>query len=346
MKIKKILPYLIFLSVCFNINAEKFSYSISEEEERIMTEEADDFIDNMVEGGQDRQSDAVSHALWGHPEELKRLRDVASKNRYEKPEGITEETIQISGSTGNIDMKLYKSVKSQNSSLPLLIYFHSGGWTVGSKELSEGFCSTLASSGKLNVLNVDYGLTPENKAEKILADCISTIKYAFENAEKLGTSGNLISVGGEGAGANLALGAVLVVNHDKEDKKEKIRSLVLNYPLINTNVDKTVSWKKYGRGYGFDSRLAEALYESYGEKINNLNNLFDEVNFPPILIISAERDIVFDEGQEFADKMKEKGVEVYDVVLKGAIHGFTVDGAQKKAFDIAIRLIESFLQTK
>ncbi len=328
---------------------KKITAEITESEKGNMAIEAEDFIDEINDGRQDQQSDAVIHAMRGQITDLNNLR----KSRLtgsSKSSGVSKTEIMGDGAVRGLNMRLYKSEKASKKNLPLLIYFHGGGWTIGGLNSCDAFCDSLASTGKLAVLSVDYALAPENAFPKGLLDCVSAIDYAISHASEWGCSTDKLSVGGDSAGGNLAISSVIY--RQRESKSNKgIKSIVTFYPVVKAYNDGSESWKSYSRGYGLDGRLMEAFNKAYigeGDEKDPLvspaeSDSKDLASLPPILIVSAERDILTDQGKEFADKVNNAGGKAERVELPGTVHLFiTVDGqptARKKAAEIATEFI-------
>lgn len=303
------------------------TFKLSDKERMLITEEAENWIDNMPEGLQDRLSDAIIHAMRGFYSEIqafRNLNDTINLNNY--PVEVKEFR---GGESSDILMRFYEPLKNNSKQTPLLIYFHGGGWTLGSLNSTEKFCRALTAQGNLKVISVDYPLAPEHSYPSDLKISKEAVNYIFDNAEKWGVSKDVISLGGDGAGGNIAL-----ATFESLPEKIKIKSLVLYYPLIKTTGELNANLKRqYGRGYGFDSRLWESFIMAYnGREIKNCKVL------PSVLIISAGRDIVLNEAEEFA---KNKGV--VSIVFEDALHGFITDGQQKTAFQKAVEITDSFL---
>lgn len=318
---------LILLSVIASF-AFADSFSVSKQEQKNMYEEAEDWIDDMPDGIQDRMSDAVSHAMRGFFKELEYFRSVSDTTGISKYPVIVKNI--PGGGNHNIPMRLYKGKNVKGSSpLPLLIYFHGGGWSMGSLDTSEKFCRALASKGNVIIISVSYPLAPEYPYPSALNLCSSAVNYIYEKASEWGSSKNLVSLGGDGAGGNIAL----TVN-EKLPQNIKIKSIVLYYPLLKTSGTLNYQTRKeFGRGYGFDSRLWEAYIEAYNNKTSS-----GYKKMPEILLISAGRDIVIAEAKEFS-----KNNNVTSVIFEGALHGFLTDGHQKTAFEKAVVITDQFL---
>lgn len=322
---KRIIGFVLFSLLAMTVLADQ--YSLTTQEQKQITEEAENWIDDMPEGLQDRLSDAISHASQGFYNEINYFRNAADTI------GVGKYKVKVKnlsgGNLGEIPMRLYSSTNSVNT--PLLIYFHGGGWNVGSLETTEKFCRALASYGNIKVISVEYPLAPENAYPGALKECIDAVKFIFARYKDWGVDPKKISLGGDGAGGNLALEVFSNLYNDVS-----IKSLVLYYPMIQTSGElDPISKRKYGRGYGFDSRLWEAFRNTYNRKNNSYP---DYSNLPPTLLISAGRDIIIEQEKNFSYNSN-----VTYVQFDGALHGFITDGHQKSAFNKAVALTDYFL---
>ena len=230
--------------------------------------------------------------------------------------------------------------------LPLLVYLHGGGWTFGSTNSCADFCDAVASAGKAMVLAIDYALTPENPYPKGLEDCVTAVRYAREKAEEWGSADSLVSIGGDSSGGNLALASALYL-HQAEDKMP--RSLILFYPVLKAYDDDSESWKKYGKGYGLDSNIMNVFNRAYigandatAPLISPAHASFDTLReMPPILMVNAERDILCDQGKEFA----QSNSNVTRIEFPGAVHLFITVKGQPTAFNKAVQLTSDSLNS-
>ena len=294
-------------------------YTVSKQEQSAMTEEAENWIDDMPDGIQDKLSDAVAHSLRGFFTEVESFRT---------PKDSLKNLPGFQGLQG----KIYKGKSNKSKGKKsLLIYFHGGGWTMGSVGYSDKFCSALANEGNVIVVSLEYPLAPEYTYPSALDYCVGAVEKIAAKAKDLGSDASLVSLGGDGAGGNLAL-----ATYEKLPANVKVRSLVLYYPLLQTTGQLNPDNKrKFGRGFGFDSRLWESFVEAYrGHETAYTKKL------PPTLLISAGRDIIIDQERDFS----KKGINY--VEFTGALHGFITDGHQRTAFKKAVELTERFLQTK
>ena len=356
---KKLLILLIIVFAFASSKGENLIV-VTEEEQNKMLNEADDWIDDMPEGLQDKQSDAILHAIRGFNSELNRLR-APEASQSDPSEDITTTDI-MGGRNKNIKMRLYERKNSLCSQdLPALIYFHGGLWSYGSIDTSDKFCKALVSDCDIKIISVAYPLSPENVYPTALNSCIEAIEYVFTNASELKIRKDCISVGGDDAGGNLALTSIVKMN-ENQNNLIPTKSLVLFYPLMKASVDKTIkAWRKYGKGYGLDSRLPAAAGNSYIKGLSGVETDYSSedpfisplllkkeqlAKLPPMLMVAAGRDLLIDWEEEFNKVLKESSVEITFVNFNGAIHGFISDGHQPTALKKAAEITATFLMQK
>lgn len=356
---KKLLSLLLIVLTSLNM-LPQIKLEVTKEEQNLMLNEADDWIDEMPESRQDHMSDAIVHAMRGFNSEIHNYR---GDNKIKKESSVLSIKNLKGGKNQDINMRLYESSgkNPKKSDLPLLIYFHGGVWSMGSLESSDHFCQTLAESGKIKIVSVEYPLAPESPYPAALNKCIEAIEYIATKSNDWGFNQSLISVGGDEAGGNLAISSLVKLN-EKQASNPRIKSLVLYYPILNPQIDKTKpSWRKYGRGYGLDSRLLESgglayvggmsgnidpsLYDN--PLVTNLNLSIPQLALlPPVLIIEAGRDLLIEWEDDFVTSLKKAGNKTTKINFTGAINGFISDGNQPSAFKKAIQITESFLLQK
>lgn len=307
---------------------------LTKEDNLTMGRQADEFLRNMPEGTQLRQTLAIREAIGGSPGALQAVRQ--SRNSVPKmPESVATRTLSPT-------LRLYEPTKSRGM-LPLIIYLHGGGWTFGSLNSCARFCAAVAATGKAKVLAVDYRLAPEHPFPAGLEDCIEALDYARREATALGIDPRRISMGGDSAGGNLALATAL-----SEGCRGKLRSLVLFYPVIKAYADGSESWEKYGTGYGLDAEIMEEFNRAYTAGHSPLDTrisvgLCDEATLsalPPTLLIAAGRDILRAQGEELARRVAKS---VRRIEFPEAVHLFITVPGQDLAFAKAVTLTADFL---
>lgn len=298
----------------------------------IYQRQADEFLANMSPGLQDRQADAIVLAIDGDCLALNRVRN--SRN------SCPEISANVDTCMLNPTMRLYSPINCDRP-LPLLIYLHGGGWTFGSINSCARFCNAIASSGKIKVLAVDYRLAPEHPYPAGLDDCCDAVEFAIDNATTLGIDADKISVGGDSSGGNLSIATAIRCNG-------KVDKLLLFYPVTKAFADGSQSWERYGSGFGLDARIMNEFNRAYTLRAEASDTLISPglcssatlANLPPTLLVAAQRDILCDQGREFAAKAPNT---VTRVEIPMAVHLFITVPGQPAAFDRAVALALDFL---
>lgn len=312
--------------------------------------EAENFIDRMPDGLQNRQLRAISRALHGDPGELAAVR-AARNAAFSGSESV--ETVDIPSSPA---MRLFRPKERASAPLPLLVYYHGGGWVLGSINSCSRFCDSLAATGRAMVLAVDYSLAPEHPFPQGLNDCVAAARYARLHATEWGSDPALVSLGGDSSGGNLALAAALSLT-DAGDAAPA--SLILFYPVADANdtARSGGSWSDFGCGYGLDASLMEEFSRAYfnGARAPETKPWRHSplaapdsllAGLPRTLIFAAGRDILLDQGDALAKRMKKAGAEVTRTVLPGAVHLFITVEGQPSAFGTAVGAAADFLNQK
>lgn len=319
----------VMSSLC-GMNAQTVSDSI-------MRVEAEAFRRGLPEGLQSSQKDAILRAIEGDCEALERVRH----GRNSKPplrEGVVARDISPT-------MRLY-GPEGVGGALPLLIYFHGGGWTIGSINSCARFCQEVAASGKARVLAVDYRLAPESPYPAGLEDCREAVGFAFGNAAEIGADSDRVFVGGDSSGGNLALATAL----SGDECCRRLAGVVCFYPVTKAYPDGSASWAAYGSGYGLDADLMEAFNSAYighlkGDVAGDVNvgDLSDEAleHLPRTLLVAAGRDILCNQGREFATRVGAQ--RLTRVEFPQAVHLFITVGGQPEAFRRAVELTVGFI---
>lgn len=320
---------LLFLGLTFIILS---SFTLSEKDKINIHNEAEDWIDDIPSGLQDRLSDAVSHAQRGFYNEINYFRNIPDTTSLQEYK-VSFQDIKT-GTHNDITARVYSPANKETC---ILIYFHGGGWSMGSIANTNKFCAALAATGDIKIYSIEYPLAPEYPYPYALNSCMDAVKTIWES---LGKPLNL-SLAGDGAGGNLALETFLALRKN-DAPGVPINSIVTYYPLLKSSGELDSELKnKYGRNNGFDSRVWEAFVDAYKFSGDNLDS--KEIPYlPNTLIISAGRDIVYGDALEFS----KRNDNVKLIEFSDALHGFITDGHQPTAFRLAVSLTSSFLTGK
>jgi acetyl esterase len=265
---------------------------------------------------------------------------------------IATRDLEVPGAEGPLQARLYVPPSAPVSSA-LLVYFHGGGFVLGSVASIDPLCRLLAAQSGVRVLSVDYRLAPEHPYPAALEDAIAAFRWARKQAEDLGARPELVAVGGDSAGANLAL----VVAH--EQILDEMPAFVLAmYPVTDAERHGG-SREMFGTGFGLTYdylQELERLYLPDGVPTDDTRGAIlratDLSDMPPVYIATAGFDPLRDDGEELVDRLRADGVPLVARRFQGLVHGYasftaisaaardaTLDAAS--ALRAALALVES-----
>ncbi|GAC1408573.1 MAG: alpha/beta hydrolase [Chloroflexota bacterium] len=257
--------------------------------------------------------------------------------------------LTIPGPSGSIPARLY--VPEGRDPFPCLVYFHGGGWVLGSIEAHDGFCRLVANRGRCAVLSVGYRLAPENPFPAAINDAYAATAWLYESGEHLNIDSTRIAVGGDSAGGTLAT----VTCYLSRERGPQLAGQLLICPC--TVIDyQCPSRSELADGPFMTSGELAWFYNHYVPNSSDRTDpraaplLNDDLSgLPPALILSAEYDPLRDEDRAYADRLREAGVPTIYSEYPGVIHnwvlfGLDIDAAVQGMNEIAAWL-RSTLQT-
>ncbi len=238
------------------------------------------------------------------------------------------EDLFIPGPSGPVPARLYAAgpVGEQGAPRPGLIYFHGGGFVFGNLDTHDAVCRSLAKQSGAVVMAVDYRLSPEHKFPAAVEDSYAATVWAAANAERLGIDRRRIAVGGDSAGGNLA---TVIAIRCRDAGGPSLSAQVLIYPVTDVSSFETGSHREYGERYfltraGMEWFTGHYLASADQARHPEASPLLapDLSGLPPALVITAEFDPLRDEGEAYAQRLQEAGVDVTVTRYPGMIHGF------------------------
>ena len=256
---------------------------------------------------------------------------------------IIEMEIPVNGQ--NIKARYYRGINnSEETSLPVTIFFHGGGWVIGDLDTHDVVCRQLSNQGKFDVISIDYRMGPEFRFPTAINDAITSINWINNNSLKLPIDTSKIAVCGDSAGGNIATVCCL---NSKINSGPLISFQALIYP--STHMGTNYPSKDRYDGYILSNKLMSWFEEKYIDK-NLLSDwraapmLFEDLsNLPESLIIVAGCDPLKDEGIAYGEKLKKAGNKSETIIFDGQIHGFLTMGARIKDTKKLINLLSDRL---
>lgn len=264
----------------------------------------------------------------------------------------TVEDYQASSVTPAIPLRLYRprTEGSNISPLPALVYFHGGGFISGGFDTHDRPLRTLANLSGCVIAAVEYRLAPESPFPAAPEDCFAALQWVIQNAEKLRIDASKFAVGGDSAGGLLAT-VVCLMGRDRNASRPIAQVLV--YPNTDLALD-TPSW--YELDFLHPNRSRENFLGQIAMYVPDSNKREqpyasplrapDISGLPPALIITAELDPQRDEGEAYAQRLRDAGCLVTHTRYPGVLHGFFQMGGVIASGKIAVAEVAEYLRLR
>lgn len=258
------------------------------------------------------------------PEEARRNMAVRTALTAGEPQQVaTVADRWIPGPAGQLMVRVYSPAGT--GPFPILVYFHGGGFVVGSVDTHDALCRAITNASGCLVVSVDYRLAPEYPFPAAVQDSYAATEWVAAHGAELNGDPARIAVGGDSAGGNLAAVVALVA---REQGGPALRYQLLIYPVTDYGFD-TLSYRQNGTGYMLSRADMEWYWKHYlaseadGRHPHVSPLRAEELRgLPPALVITAEFDPLRDEGEAYAARLKEAGVSVVLSRYEGVIHNF------------------------
>ncbi|WP_040801105.1 alpha/beta hydrolase [Nocardia higoensis] len=241
------------------------------------------------------------------------------------PLRAVEDTV-VPTSAGGVPVRIYTPADAD--AYGLLIYFHGGAFFLGSLETHDHIARNLAKETGLRVVSVGYRRAPEAAFPAGLEDCYAVVRWAADNAARLGWNGETLALAGDSSGGTF-VAAVTAMAHDAGF--DRITHQVLYYPSLDLDfdVDRYASLRENATGYGLETaglKPFNAFYLDSGadpaDPLVSPIKRADLTGLPPALIVTGEYDPMRDEGELYGKRLAEAGVDATVSRYQGAGHGF------------------------
>lgn len=251
---------------------------------------------------------------------------------FTQPEASPIDTVRelsADGPHGPIPLRLYRPLPASAGALPVLVYFHGGGWVIGDLDTHDVLCRDLALKSGCTVVSVDYRLAPEFPFPVPVDDCLAATRWVQQHASDLNVDATRIAVGGDSAGGKLAAVIAIAARNAKD---LPISFQLLIYPATDQRFN-TKSYQANGQGYLLTS---DSMTYFRGHYITDTKHyldwrasplLADDLSgLPPALVLVAGYDPLRDEGVAYAQRLSEAGNKSTLMSFERQIHGFITMG--------------------
>ncbi|WP_375004962.1 alpha/beta hydrolase [Bacillus velezensis] len=245
------------------------------------------------------------------------------------------EDIMISGGpSGQVSVRIMRP-QNAPAHLPVIVYIHGAGWVFGNEHTHDRLIRELAVGAQAAIVFPNYTLSPEAKYPTAIEEIYAVVKWAAENGRENGMIPESLTIAGDSVGGNMTAAVTLMA---KARGDLNIRQQLLFYPVTDASFD-TESYHQFATGYFLRKDAMMWFWDQYTTNSNEraeitaspLRATTEQLQgLPPALIITAEADVLRDEGEAYANKLREAGVPVTAVRFQGIIHDFVMLNALAK----------------
>ncbi|MBV8187927.1 MAG: alpha/beta hydrolase [Alphaproteobacteria bacterium] len=250
---------------------------------------------------------------------------MSEDSEAEPPEVAAVIDGKFAGPGGDIGYRRYKPIGAADGLLPTLVYYHGGGFVIGTLETHDSTCRRLANKSRCQVIAIDYRLAPEHPFPAPIDDGVAAFRHIRDNAVALGAEPTRLAVGGDSAGGAIAA-VVCQAVRDAHEAGPAFQMLI--YPATDSS-RQSASRQAFSEGYFLTKELIDWFWKAYVPADTDLADLRlspllakDLAGLPPAFVLTAGYDPLRDEGRAYAERLIESGVKTTYVNYPGTIHGF------------------------
>lgn len=262
------------------------------------------------------------------PEKGREVVDEVQATPITKPTAAIEDLVVSGGPTGQISVRIVRP-EDASGPLPVIFYIHGAGWVFGNAHTHDRLIRELAVRTGAAVVFPNYSLSPEAKYPTAIEECYAALKWVAEIGQEHGLDSERLVVAGDSVGGNMAAAMTLM---SKVRGGPSIKLQLLFYPVTNASFD-SESYQQFAKGYFLTRDAMKWFWDQYttdeGERneitASPLRATTDQLRgLPPALVITGQADVLRDEGEAYANKLREAGVRVTAVRFQGIIHDFVM----------------------
>lgn len=232
------------------------------------------------------------------------------------------EDIRLSLKSGSVYARHYHPAPQKR--LPLVVFYHGGGFLLGSVQSHDEVCRLLAVYAQVQVLSIEYPLAPEVGPERVIEVCEDALAWAYQNRKKLKILKNRIAVAGDSAGGNIAT----VVAQKSMAKNHVPRAQLLIYPVIDFK-NRYPSYMQYKEGLILTAQDVDKVIDQYAHQYQIalddplISPLYGNLKkLAPTFLVTAQYDVLHDEGELYAAQLQQHGTRVHYKNYEDQTHGF------------------------
>ncbi len=283
------------------------------------------------------------------PEKGREVVDEVQSGEISKP-AVDIEELTVRSPVGDVPVRIVRP-HGVTGPLPTILYVHGAGWVFGNHHTHDRLVRELATGAGAAVVFPDYSLSPEARYPVAIEESYAVLQWISDNGASRGLSQDRVAVAGDSVGGNMSAALTLLA---KQRKGPKLAAQVLFYPVTDASFD-TDSYHQFATGYFLRRDAMQWFWDQYTTDpaqraeitASPLRASTEQLaGLPPALVITAEADVLRDEGEAYANKLRAAGVPVVATRYQGIIHDFVMLNALRgtDAADAAISQAADYLR--
>jgi acetyl esterase len=262
------------------------------------------------------------------PEKGRKAVDEVQSSPIAKPEVKIEDRTLAGGPSGSVSVRIVRP-PNVSGALPAIVYVHGAGWVFGNAHTHDRLIRELAVGSQAAVIFPNYSLSPEAKYPTAIEENYAVLKWVSDQGASSSLDTRRIAVAGDSVGGNMAAALTLMA---KQRRGPAIGQQLLFYPVTDASFD-TESYRQFATGFFLRRDAMQWFWDQYttdqeqrGQATASpLRATIDELHgLPRALVITAEADVLRDEGEAYANKLRQAGVRVTAARFQGIIHDFVM----------------------
>ena len=284
------------------------------------------------------------------PIEGRKVVDEVQSGEIEKPDVEIQDTTIPGGPSGVVSIRILRP-RDATEALPVILYIHGAGWVFGNAHTHDRLIRELAVGSGAAVVFPNYSLSPEARYPTAIEEIYAVLEWVAEQGSENGLDGTRIAVAGDSVGGNMSAAITLMA---KQRSGPRLAAQVLFYPVTDASFD-TDSYRQFATGYFLRRDAMEWFWDQYTIDETQrteitasplLAGIEQLAGLPKALVITAEADVLRDEGEAYSRKLREAGVDVSSTRYEGIIHDFVMLNALRdtNAAQAAIEQATSYLR--
>lgn len=262
------------------------------------------------------------------PQGARHVLETLQSKPIEKPDAVVDDVVIPGGPSGHVSVRIVRPMNVIGT-LPAVMYFHGGGWILGSKHTHDRLIREIANGAHAAVIFVNYTPSPEAHYPVPIEEAYAATEFIARQGDESGIDGSRLAIVGDSVGGNMAAAVSILA---KQRGGPQIACQVLMYPVTDAGLD-TPSYQQFENGPWLTKQAMEWFWDAYAPDRKSRNEITasplqasvqELTGLPPALVITDENDVLRDEGEAYAHKLMAAGVDVTAVRCLGTVHDFAM----------------------